>query len=83
MLGDFDPILHIRQVRAHPTNYLTIASIVADAKALAAIKRAQTLEATNKAYQTPAKAAKAAGDAQLLNMLTDAAKVRKSELTKV
>lgn len=77
----FDPTLHARAVRDRPQDFVTMVSIAMDAAQIRAIKQTTTLEALNKAFQVPAKAAKAAGDTELLRWLTEAKDARKGELT--
>lgn len=57
-----------------------MAELWRDAKALQNIRRAATLEALKTAFQPAAKAAKAAGDIELLGWLMDAKDRRKKEL---
>lgn len=82
MIGDFDPIAYSSWVKAHPENYVTMASIASDAKALHAIKTAGTMEILNATSQPLLRAAKKAGDTVLLDILKAASTHRKSELTK-
>jgi len=77
----FDPYAYSKDIREHPERYMTLRSLVGDAAALRRIKQAPTLQALKEAFQPSAKAAKAAGDTLLLDMLTEAAKQRKIELT--
>lgn len=59
-----------------------MAELWRDAKALQAIRRAATLEALKIAFQPSARAAKVAGDIELLGWLTGAKDRRKKELEK-
>lgn len=82
MIGEFDPFAYSAWVKAHPDNYVTMASIASDAKALHAIKTAGTMEELKKAFAGPGKAAKEAGDTLLLEMFKEAKDKRKEELSK-
>lgn len=82
MLGEFDPIAYSAWVKAHPDNYVTMASIASDATALRAIKTAGTMEALNATSQPLLRAARKAGDTVLFDILKAASTHRKSELTK-
>jgi len=77
----FDPFLYSAAVKANPGGYVHISSIVAEVMALRKIRHAATVKALHEAFQAPAKLAKAAGDTELLAMLTEAAKTRKEALT--
>ena len=83
-MSAFDPISYIRDVRAlpecFPSKYVTLTSIITDAKTLRDIREAKTLQSLNALFQPAAKAAKAAGDTWLLNKLKDEATSRKSTL---
>ena len=82
MLGEFDPIAYVAWVKAHPENYVTMDSILRDAIALHAIKIAGTLETLNATAQPLLRAAKAAHDTVLFEILKAASAQRKGELTK-
>lgn len=82
MIGEFDPIAYSAWVKAHPENYVTMASIASDAKALHAIKTAGTMEGLNATSQPLLRAARQAGDAVLFDILKAASTQRKGELTK-
>jgi hypothetical protein len=78
-----DTILdYLDDIRAHPEKYVTLGEIVTSAVHLQALKRAPTLEALARAFQAPARAAKAANDTELLAMLTSAKDERKAALSK-
>lgn len=78
----FDPIAHSKAQHDHPEAFVTLRSIEAAVRALGAIRRAPTIDALDKAFQGPTKAAKKASDTDLVAMFTAAAKKRKGELTK-
>ena len=80
MIGEFDPIAYAAWVKAHPENYVTMASIATDAKALQAIKTAGTMETLNATAQPLLRAAKAQGDTVLYDILKAGATQRKAEL---
>lgn len=81
MTGDFDPILHIRQVRTHPENYVRMDNLIKQMAATAPLRSAQSLEELRKRFNEATRSAK--GDAELLGYLTEVKERRKSELTKV
>ncbi len=76
----FDPHAYHEDIKAHPEKYIALSKIVAEANATRAIRKAETLDALTVAFQAPAKAAKAAGNEELLGWLTEAAKKRRKEL---
>lgn len=79
-MTDFDPIAHAQALRDRPQDFVSMVSVAMDAANLRAIRHAPTIEALKKAYSTPAKAAKDAGDTDLLKMLTESKDARKKEL---
>lgn len=81
-MTDFDPAAHVQALRDCPQDFVSMVSIASDAKALHAIRRAGTMESLNATSQPLLRAAKAAGDTVLFDILKAAAGKRKGELTK-
>ena len=80
MIDGFDPFAYVKDAKAHPENYISLAQIVEDAKMLRRIRHASDMKTLKDAFHGPAKAAKAAGDTMLLTWLTEAKDKRKKEL---
>jgi hypothetical protein len=78
---DFNPFAYHADINAHPERYIRVSQIVRDVQDIRKIKHAATLQALNDAFQPPAKAAKKAGDTELLGWLTEAKDKRKLELS--
>jgi hypothetical protein len=77
---DFNPFAYYADINANPEKYIRVSQIVRDVQDIRKIKHAATLQALNDAFQPPAKAAKKAGDTELLGWLTEAKDKRKLEL---
>jgi len=80
---EFDPFAYHADYIKNPEKYISMAKIVAEANATRPIRKAETLEALTATFQPLAKAAKAAGNTEVLGWLTDAARRRKKELEEV
>lgn len=76
----FDPIAHAAAIRADPSAFVKMASIAADAMALGEVRRAKSEDDLRRAFQAHARVARAAGDTELVAILTAGKDARKVEL---
>jgi hypothetical protein len=76
---EWDMFSYMRDVRAHPENYVTLQSIIEDVASIARVRACKTLAELKRVFTTETRRAK--GDADLLALLVSAKDQRKSGLT--
>lgn len=79
MMGEFDPVDYIQQVRKQPENYRRMDNLIKQMAATAPLRAAKNMRELRDTFLEATRAAK--GDEDLLEYLTEVKDRRKRELT--